>query len=230
MSIILARMLPLAAVAALSVCAQAQTAATSEKAIYTCDDGHGRKLTSDRLIAECMGREQRVLNSDGSVRRILPPSMTADERSDYEAQERRLAAERAAQKDAVRRDRNLMARYPDEATHRKARESALDDMRVAMKTSEARLRELSAERKPLMDESEFYKGRAMPTRLKQQLEANDVATEAQKQLIVNQQAELERINALYDAELSHLRKLWAGAQPGSIGPTPMAASSAPARK
>ena len=32
-----------------------------------------------------------------------------------------------------------------------------------------------------------------------------------------QEAELERINALYDAELGHLRRLWAGARPGSLG-------------
>ena len=32
-----------------------------------------------------------------------------------------------------------------------------------------------------------------------------------------QQTEVERINKLYDAELSHLQKLWAGATPGSIG-------------
>ena len=123
-----------------------------------------------------------------------------------------------------------MTRYPNEAAHRKAREAALDDLRAAMRASEARLRGLAADRKPLMDETEFYKGKPLPPKLKQQMEANEVATEAQKQLIVNQQAELGRINALYDAELAHLRKLWAGAQPGSIGPTPVAASSEPARK
>ena len=32
--------------------------------------------------------------------------------------------------------------------------------------------------------------------------------------------ELERINKLYDAELDRLRRLWAGAPPGSLGPAP----------
>ena len=35
-----------------------------------------------------------------------------------------------------------------------------------------------------------------------------------------QVAETNRINALYDAELARLRKLWGGAQPGSLGPLP----------
>ena len=39
-------------------------------------------------------------------------------------------------------------------------------------------------------------------------------------LIANQQAEMGRINALYDAELARLRKLWSGASPGSMGALP----------
>lgn len=188
--------------------------------IFTCTTADGRKLTSDRPIAECMSREQRVLNRDGSVRSVHPPSLTADERADKEARERAAVAERLAQQDAVRRDRNLVARYPDEGTHRKAREAALDTVRVAMKNSESRMRELATERKPLQDEAEFYNGKRLPPKLKQQLEAIDVATDAQRSAIQNQEAELDRINRLYDNELGRLKKLWAGAPPGSLGPLP----------
>ena len=86
--------------------------------IYTCTDSNGKKLTSDRPIAECSTREQRVLNADGSVRNVLGPTLTADERADKEARDRDAAAAFAAQQDAVRRDRNLLARFPDEAAHR----------------------------------------------------------------------------------------------------------------
>ena len=54
-------------------------------------------------------------------------------------------------------------------------------------------------------------------KLRAQLDANDASTEAQKNLIQNQQVELVRVNALYDNELERLKKLWAGAQPGSMG-------------
>ena len=60
------------------------------------------------------------------------------------------------------------------------------------------------------------RGKALPPKLKQQLDANDVATEAQRALIENQKAELVRVNRNYDLELARLRKLWAGAAPGSI--------------
>jgi hypothetical protein len=197
--------------------------ASAAGAIYSCIDAHGRRLTSDRVIPECIAREQRVLNADGSVKQVLPPALTADERAEHEAREREAAAERVARQDAVRRDRNLLARFPNEAAHRKARAAALDDTRKAVQASETRVLLLTAERKPLLNETEFYVGKALPAKLKQQLDANDAALEAQQTLIQNQQAEFGRINALYDLELEHLKKLWAGAPVGSMGVLPAAA-------
>ena len=125
----------------------------------------------------------------------------------------------------MRRDRNLLARYPNEAPHRKAREAALDTVRAAMKTTETRLRDLAAERKPLLAEAEFYVGKALPPKLRDQLDANDAATAAQRESRVSQEAELERVNRLYDAELARLKLLWAGAVPGSLGPLPRRSAS-----
>lgn len=192
--------------------------------IYTCTDPNGRRLTSDRPIAACAAREQRVLNRDGSLQRVIPPTLTAEERADHESREARRAADRKAQQDLVRRDRNLLMRYPDEAAHHKARVEALDDTRAALQRSEARLAALARERKPLLDETEFYVGRTMPARLKLQLDTNDAAAAAQRELMQNQQLELARINASYDLELARLKKLWAGAAPGSLGPLETASS------
>jgi len=186
-------------------------------AIYSCIDASGRKLTSDRPIAACSDREQRELRPDGSVKRVVPPTPTADERAEQEARERQAALDRAAHQDAIRRDRNLMSRFPNEAAHHKARGKALDDMRNSVALSERRLAALSAERRPLMDEAEFYVGKPLPLKLRQLLDANDAATDAQRVLIQNQQAEIGRVNALFDAELAHLKKLWGGAPAGSLG-------------
>ena len=204
--------------------AQAATAT----AIYTCTDANGKKLTSDRPIAECTTREQRVLNADGSVRNVIGPTLTADERADKEARDREAAAAFAARQDAVRRDRNLIARFPDEAAHRKARNAALDGMRSAVKASEARLELLAKARKPLTDEAEFYNAKTMPATLRAQLEGNETSTDAQRSLIQNQQIEVLRINTLYDAELERLKKLWRGAPAGSLGPLPVGDASAAA--
>lgn len=210
--------------------AGAPVPAKGSDAIYTCFDDKGRRLTADRPIAECSGKEQRVLNKDGSLRAVVPPTLTADERAEKEARERKAAELRAAQADAVRRDRNLTQRYPNEDVHNRAREGALDTARLAVKASDLRLKALAAERKPLLDETEFYKGKPLPLKLKQQLDANDAATEAQRAALANAEAELVRINRLYDAELDRLRRLWAGAPPGSLGPIVGAAADGSAAR
>ena len=108
----------LAPVAACAARAAGTAGAGRAAAIYTCIDAKGKQLTSDRPIAECIDREQQLLNRDGSLRSVMPAH--ADRR-----RARRARGARAPQawpsapprSDAIRRDRNLMARYPNEAAH-----------------------------------------------------------------------------------------------------------------
>jgi hypothetical protein len=215
-----------------SVAAQAQNAKSNTSAkpgIFVCVDSHGRKITSDRPIQECLDRDQRVLNSDGSQRGVHERYMTASERAAYEDEQRRKQLETATRMDAVRRDRNLLMRYPNEAAHEKARDAALDDVRTAIENSKNRLIELERERKPLLSEAEFYTGKkGLPTKLKRALDDNEASTEAQKSLIQNQNIELERVTSLYDTELAKLKRLWAGAPPGSLEDQDRKAASAAA--
>ena len=217
----------LLAAAGVGVPARAETPPAQ---IFTCTDAAGKKLTSDRPIPECNNRDQRVLNSDGSIKRVQTPVPTADERSEAEVRERDAAADRARKLEAIRRDRNLLARFPNEAAHRKARAAALDDVNNALRVSQTRLTALAKERKPLMDEAEFYVGKPLPGKLKTQLDANDASVDAQRALVQNQKLEAVRIDALYDAELIRLRLLWGGAQPGSLGMIAGSASAPPPKK
>ena len=223
----MACMLPIMAGVVLEAAAQAP--AQPFTGIYSCIDDKGRRLTADRPIAECSGKEQQILNRDGSLRAVVPPTLTAEERAEKEVRERAQREVKSAAADAVRRDRNLVARFPTEAAHGRAREAALDTVRLAMKATETRVRELAAERKPLRDEAEFYQGRQLPPKLRAQQDANEAAVEAQRGAAANQQAELDRINRLYDVELDRLRKLWAGAPAGSLGPLPSSTSPGSAR-
>jgi hypothetical protein len=195
----------------------AQTPAAFEPGIYTCEkDGH--QLRNDRPIPECADREQRILRPDGSLKKFLPPTLTSDERFEREQKERRRREEEGARKDAEKNDRLMMNRFPTEAAHQQTREVALEPVRRAMKNSQSRLEQLAAERKPLMNEAEFYRGKKLPPALKMQIDANDAAVAAQRDAIQTQEAELARINQNFDAQLDRLRKLWKGAPPGSLGP------------
>ena len=195
-----------------------QTSAPAK--IYSCVTADGRRLTSDRPIAECKSREQTVHRRDGSVQDKLPPAMSPEEKAAAELQEREASARRSALADAARHDRNLLTRFKARPQHDLARQAALDDLLKATDLSERRLADLAKERKVLDEEAEFYKGKTLPSKLKQQFDVNDTATEAQKLFIEQQTGERVRVNRRYDVELARLQKLWAGAAPGSLGPPP----------
>ncbi len=196
----------------------AQAPAAANRSIYSCVDERGRRLTADRPIPECLTKEQRVLNADGSLKDVRPPSLTPQERADQDARERKTTLERAARAEALRRDRNLLQRFPNAETHGRARESALEAVRKAQSLTEQRMSELDRERTPLLAEAEFYRGKALPARLKTQLDANDAARAAQRDASASQAQEIDRINRLFDVDLERLRRLWAGAAPGSKAP------------
>lgn len=197
--------------------------------IYTCVDDKGRRITSDRPIPECLAREQQQLNRDGSLQRSVPPAPTPEERAEQELRERRAAEARALQADAMRQDRTLLQRYRSPEDHQRAREAALGVVRSAMAATEQRLAGLEHERKQYAQEAEFFRGRALPPKLQQNIEATETSTAAQRSLAQNQRIELDRINRLYDTELDRLKQLWAGAAPGSLGPMAPAGATAAVR-
>lgn len=200
-------------------------------AIYSCTTADGRRLTSDRPIAECAAQGQRLHRKDGSVKSQLPPLLSPEQAAAAELARREELLANAALADAARYDRNLLSRYRRQADHDRARRAALDDVQAAMQVSERRLAELAQERKALDDEAEFYKGRLAPPNLRRQLDANDAARDAQRLAIASQGEERARVSRRYDVELTRLKKLWAGAMPGSLGPPPNAtgvASTVPA--
>jgi hypothetical protein len=65
----------------------------------------------------------------------MPPTLTAEERAEIEAASARPAP--SAGRSRCGATSNLLARYPNEAAHRKAREAALDTVRLAIKATES---------------------------------------------------------------------------------------------
>jgi hypothetical protein len=182
--------------------------------IYTCVDGKGRRLTSDRPIAECADREQRVLGSSGAVRATLGPSLSPVEQAAQAERDKKAAEEKLRLAEARRIERLLAARYPNLAAHDAERAKALMAVQDAIQTGQRRSQELRDQRKQLVTETEFYQGNPAryPLALKRKLEDNDQQQEAQQRLIANQEEEKQRVNQRFDQELAKLRVLWAQAQ------------------
>ncbi|MBO9679693.1 MAG: DUF4124 domain-containing protein [Acidovorax sp.] len=191
------------------LCAWAQPAPTAS--IYTCVDAKGRKLTADRPIADCTDREQRVLGPTGTERQRVGPTLTEQERSALEAQRRKEAEERARVADERRRERALMTRYPDKATHDAERAQALEQVDQITVVAERRIVELQDQRKKLNTEMEFYKRdpNKAPMNLRRMLAENEDAIAEQQRFVAGQDQEKRRVNQRFDAELAQLRQLWA---------------------
>jgi len=182
--------------------------------IYSCTDAKGRRLTADRPIAECLDREQQVLNPSGTVRAIVGPSLTAKERAQLEARQRREADERARQQEERRRERALLLRYPNQALHDKERAEALGSISAVRQAATNRVIELLRQKRELDKEMEFYAQdpSRVPPFLRRLIDENEHSMGVQERFIADQDAELVRVNARFDEELQRLRPLWALAQ------------------
>jgi hypothetical protein len=194
---------------AAGVAVGATLAQTAAAAIYSCTGKDGKPIVQDHPIVDCPKEDQVEQNSDGSRKRIVPRPETEEERAAREARERAEEAERVQRQVNIRADRLLLLRFPNKAAHDVARTKALDVARGAIRSSEERKKLLLTERKPLLDEAEFYVGKPLPINLKLALDSNDAALAAQESARQNQEAELARITKKFDEELERLRMLWA---------------------
>ena len=179
--------------------------------IYTCTDAKGRKLTSDRPIVECLDREQKELSTSGVVKRVVPPSYTAEERAQAEAQRKAEAEQQARVSDEKRQQRALLTRYPNQTTHDKARATALEQVDAVIALIHKRDDELLKQKHGIDAELEFYKKdpSKAPAWLKKRSDENAQQRAAQARRLAEQQVEKDRINARFDEELQRLRGLWA---------------------
>lgn len=188
--------------------------------IYSCV-ANGRTYSGDRPPPECANSDIRELNRDGSVRRVIPRPLTAEEQKAraLEAKKRLDDEERAlAQR---RRDRALLEAYASEDEIEAARAKSLDTSNEVLRRSQARIDRMDAERKRLDDESEFYRNRAIPDTLKRAYANNEQERTAELKIVNEARFEMQRINERFDAERKRFRELVSqGARPVQRNPEP----------
>ena len=184
--------------------------ASAGPGIYTCVDNKGRRITSDRPIMECLDREQRELGKTGVIKRVVPPSYTAEERARLDTQRKAEEEVQARINEERRRDRALLIRYPNQSVHDKERAEALAQIDEVVGAVLRREESLAKQRQEIGTELEFYQGdvNKAPSWLKRKLEDNESQVLVQKRFLDDQAQEKKRINARFDEELGKLRQLW----------------------
>ncbi len=198
------------------------TANAAAASIYTCVDATGRRLTSDRPLLECIDREQRELTPSGSVRRIIAPSYTAQERAAIEAKARKEAEEKHRLAEERQRLRALVTRFPDQASFERERAAAMATVEEVIATASLRSSELRIERRRLDAEVEFYaKDPARtPAPVRRAIDDNERALQAQQRFTADRTKERERVANQFDEIQAQLVALWAQQPPKAAAATP----------
>ena len=189
--------------------------------IYTCTDAKGRKITSDRPIPECNDRTQNEITPSGTVRRVIGPALTAQERAALEDKEKAATGSRIAASEDKRRELALLLRYPNRQAHDAERTLVLTQVEEGGKVAGKKILELAEQRKQINLELEFYKKDASktPPLLKRRVEENDSNVEVQKRFMADQDGERRRVNQRFDEELAKLKQSWSQlGVPATAGP------------
>jgi hypothetical protein len=142
-----------------------------------------------------------------------------------EVAQRLKAQESAVRDEAVRRDRMLLIRFPDQKSHDAARQRALMPVVRLIDSAHTRLAKLEAESDTLITKRAALGFKPVPEDLKAQIGINEGAMEAQRNILRKEEAERDRINQQFEAERLRLERLWGGAAPGSEAqPAPTASA------
>jgi hypothetical protein len=163
---------------------------------------------SDHEFVPCQGNQFKLLNGAWVQ---VPQALTPAEIKTKAEADRRAAIKAAADEAARRQDWQLLDKYPDEAALLRYRERSLEPLRAVIRRSQEALASLAKDRVHLTEQDEFHPGgKGRPQWLQDGLDANDARVLAEKSLMQKAGDDAKEINVQYDAQLVHLKTLWAG--------------------
>jgi hypothetical protein len=188
--------------------AMAQTPVPRTGGYYVCKDANNRTITSDSPPPECAHREIREHGRNGTLRRVIEPPLTTEQRQEREQQAKTKADAEAARAVAKRRDAVLMQAYRNEEAIELARARALGDSLAVLKADQERMVAIKKEHgialSQLTDFEKNNPGKKPPFQL--QTNVDDLAQRVQQQglLLSRREEEVARINARFDGD----KKRW----------------------
>ena len=178
-----------------------------ERYTYRCTGTDGKKYYGSTIPPACLGQPIDQLNSRGIRVKRIDPEGDEKARLEKEAEEKRVADEAAERREALRRNRALLATYTSVKDIDSARRRALADNQKAVKEAESRIEALKKRRAAYDKELEFYKDGKPPAKLAEDIRATEVDIEATEGLLASKQKETVNINARYDEDKRRYQEL-----------------------
>jgi len=175
--------------------------------IICCTDARGKQACGDILPSVCVGRAYREIGRNGVVVREVPAPLTAEQRAQLAAEEKRKQEAEAAAKEQHRLDQALLQTYSSEADIETMRQQAEATTREAIKGAEAKIVAAQKRRKKYESEAEFYKNKPLPPEVAKGLKEVDSDIAAQQSVIEARKLDLESIRKKYDEDARRYRAL-----------------------
>jgi hypothetical protein len=191
-----------------------------QASIYTCITPEGRRITSDRPIPECLGSGQRELSPSGSLKRIVPPVLTAGERALEAERLRQEAAQQSRLDENKRKSHALVTRYPDQAAHEQARRETLEQIDGQIDVARQRLSRLEGQYREISAELGLHQAGRAPNWLQNLAQENTRQRKAQATYLAEQLRERGRLVKVFDDELARLQLLWQEGRGPKLSPAP----------
>jgi hypothetical protein len=211
----------------LLACALVLAAPAAAQRLYKYTDPvTGKVMYSDKLPTEAAGKANEQLNRHGTVVKRNDAAPTPEELALREAERKRKLDEQVAAKEEKRKNTALLNTYSSERDIEEARARALKANDEAIKEAERKVAEVQKRQKELAAEAEFYQKAPMPRQLKQDMQNNQTAMQANVNLLETKRKETEVINAKYDEDKRRFAELEKAGATTSAAPV----AAAPALK
>ena len=191
---------PKAKLLALLLATLTGTSALAAGNFFCCNDASGKQVCGDILPQACYGRAYRELGSNGQTIRTVDAPLTAEQRSQREAEEEKRKREEEKRKEQQRKDQALLNTYGNEQDIELMRKRAEGDVLKAIANAEKKIVEIRQQRKKFENEAEFYKKKTLPHVVKKGMDDADSDINSQEVFIAEKKKELEVIRAKYDED------------------------------
>jgi hypothetical protein len=174
-----------------------------EQYTYRCTGKDGKRYYGQTLPPACIGQPVELINKQGLVVKRIDPEGDEKARLAKEAEAEKKREMEAAQKDAARRNRALLATYTSEKDIEEARNRALREHQKQVQEVVTRIDGIKKRQARFEKDLAVYKDAgkgAPPPRLQEEISNAEIDLKAQQSLLDAKKKEAATINARYDED------------------------------
>lgn len=189
--------------------------ALAQRTTYCCNDENGRQACSDILPAQCYGRAYRELNDRGITVKRHDAPLTAEQRAQREAEQRRKQEEERLAQEQRRKDQALLNTYASVQDIDLSRDRAVRDLEKQIAETRERQGEHAVKLKQLQAEAEFYAKKPMPAELTNAIKDNEAEIQAQQSIVDSKMRDIEVVKARFEEDKRRYLEISRGLRRGT---------------